>query len=116
MHHPACHFAAAGLSFWLMNWSGKPKPTVQPDALPGFPVALAVRIPVALVRDLQDGQLWLIHEPGYAEVAAEVVADVEAVLSDRTSFAGADRGRWLPAIREPEARRISRCSGELSGS
>lgn len=77
--------------------------TVQPDALPGFPVALAVRIPVALVRDLHDGQLWLIHEPGYAEAAAEVLADVAAVLREPHPLP-VPAEALATGIREPEAR------------
>lgn len=55
------------------------EPSVQPAALPGFPVALAVRVPVALIRERDSGVVWLLSEPGHEEAVNQVTMDIEAV-------------------------------------
>lgn len=79
------------------------EPTVQPAALPGFPVAMAVRVPVALVRDLQTGQAWLLTEPGHEQAVAQVTADIQAVLGYGNDATDAT-GNFATCIHEPDPR------------
>lgn len=78
------------------------EPTVQPPALPGFPVALAVRVPVALIRAHDSGHVWLVSEPGHESVIGQVRADIG--LAGRTGPQRAATGEALAAtIVEPDA-------------
>jgi len=47
-----------------------------PAAARGLPRALALRAPVALIRNRVSGAVFLVSEPGYAELAAQVQADL----------------------------------------
>lgn len=79
------------------------EPTVQPAALPGFPVALAVRVPVALIRDRESGQVWLLSEPGYETAVGQVTDDIETASSaDAGSAVGSQK--LATSITEPDPR------------
>ena len=66
------------------------EPTLQLSTDPVLPVAVATRIPVAVVLDRDTGDGWLIHEPDYAQQAAQVLADLAALKTDanRESVSG----------------------------
>jgi anthranilate synthase component 1 len=88
------------------------EPTVQPAALPGFPVAMAVRVPVALIRDLQNGQTWLVTEPGQEQAIAQVTADIQAVIGDG-NHATDSTGDLATCICEPDAREFLDAVGQV---
>jgi anthranilate synthase component 1 len=77
------------------------EPTVRPAALPGFPVALEVRVPVALIRERDKGQLWLLSEPGHEAAIRLVTEDIEAV-SAAGERAAAGPQRLAESIAEPD--------------
>lgn len=79
------------------------EPSVQAAALPGFPVALAVRVPVALIRDLDNGRVWLLTESGHEQAIAQVTADIQAVIGNRNQPTE-PAGNYAACIREPDAK------------
>ena len=52
-----------------------------PAARLAVPRALALRSPVALIRDRARAQVFLVSEPAYAELAAEVQADLDVPIA-----------------------------------
>lgn len=79
------------------------EPTVQPAALPGFPVALAVRVPVALIRDRHSGQAWLLSERGYESAVSKVIVDIAAASATGVRSAAGSR-KLATSITEPDPR------------
>ena len=76
------------------------EPTVGSAALSGFPVALAVRIPVALIRNRQSGQAWLLVEPGHEAAIAQIRADIDTAI--RASKPPHRTANLADCIREPD--------------
>ena len=77
------------------------EPTISSAALPGFPVALAVRIPVALIRCRQSGHTWLLAEPGQEPAVAQISADIDTAT--RTRQQSSDRtANFTDCIAEPD--------------
>jgi anthranilate synthase component 1 len=52
------------------------EPSLHLTTEPGLPIALATRIPVAVIRDRLRATAWIIAEPGSESVAEEVKADL----------------------------------------
>jgi anthranilate synthase component 1 len=80
---PELPFGGGWFVFLAYELVRETEPSVQPAALPGFPVALAVRVPVALIRARDNGQLWLSSEPGHEAAIMQVTADIEAISAAR---------------------------------
>ena len=55
------------------------EPVIDPPALPGFPVAFATRIPVAIVRARQTAAAWIVAEDDQDLAVQEVHRDVLAL-------------------------------------
>ncbi len=77
------------------------EPTVRPAALSGFPVALAVRIPVALIRDRHSGQAWVLAEPGNEPATAQITADIDTAIQAGNQPTGGTR-TFADHINEPD--------------
>jgi anthranilate synthase component 1 len=100
-HAPDLPFKGGWFVFLAYELVRETEPTVRPPALAGFPVALAVRIPVALIRERDSGQLWLVGEPGHEAAFAQLAADIEAVRSTGVQVAGGPEG-LAATIAEPD--------------
>jgi len=57
------------------------EPVVRLAPSPSIPVALAVRVPVAVVRDHLTRRAWIVAEPGREACAAGIKADVESAVA-----------------------------------
>ncbi len=60
------------------------EPRVSGGATPAGPVAVAVRVPVALVRNRRSGAAWLVAEPGHEPAAERLRADLSATARFRS--------------------------------
>ena len=98
---PELPFRGGWFVFLAYELVRETEPTVQPAALPGFPVALAVRVPVALIRARDSGQLWLSSEPGHEAAIMQVTADIEAISAARGP-AAAEAQQLAANIAEPD--------------
>ena len=65
-------FCGGWFLFLAYELAAQVEPTLALEAEAGVPVALAVRIPCALVLDRQRGQAWLVGEPGSEEYLAQI--------------------------------------------
>jgi anthranilate synthase component 1 len=71
------------------------EPSLRLQTRPGEPVAMATRVPVAVVRDRLRATAWIVAEPGYEAATKTIEADIErlespvnsvgAILADRLS-------------------------------
>jgi anthranilate synthase component 1 len=52
---------------------------------PDLPVALATRVPAAIVRDRQERLAWIVTEPGYESLIDEIRFDVENLVKTRST-------------------------------
>jgi anthranilate synthase component 1 len=57
------------------------EPSLRLAAEPGLPIALATRIPVAVIRDRLQATAWIISEPGWEAEAEAVEADIACLKS-----------------------------------
>lgn len=80
---PGLPFQGGWFIFLAYELVRETEPTVRSAALSGFPVALAVRIPVALIRDRHSGQAWLLAEPGNEPATVQMTADIDAAIRTR---------------------------------
>lgn len=55
------------------------EPSLRPRPLPGLPVAVATRVPAALVLDRLTGSAWAVAEPGHGSFRDELRADLLAL-------------------------------------
>ena len=55
------------------------EPTLALQTDPDCPVACAVRVPVAVIRDRFDRQAWIVAEAGCAQQTREIMQDLEAL-------------------------------------
>lgn len=98
---PELPFQGGWFVFLAYELVRETEPTVQPAALPGFPVALAVRVPVALIRERERGQVWLLGEAGCEAAMALVAADIEAAGGSGQPRSAA-RSKLATTITEPD--------------
>jgi anthranilate synthase component 1 len=98
---PELPFRGGWFVFLAYELVRETEPTVQPAALPGFPVALAVRVPVALIRARDNGQLWLSSEPGHEADIMQLTADIAATSAVRCR-AAAGTQQLAANIAEPD--------------
>lgn len=67
---------------------GQLEPTLQlPDTPVGLPIALAVRIPAAVIVDHLRGETIVVAEEGFAEAFAEIQTDMAATNVETQNFA-----------------------------
>ncbi len=59
-----------------------------PVAGQALPVACAVRIPAAIIRDRVLDQLWLVAEKDHADLITELEQDISQVVADTTHMPG----------------------------
>jgi anthranilate synthase component 1 len=60
----------------------EPRLNLRPS--PGLPVAMATRIPAAIVRDRLNSSAWIVAEPGYESTIVEIRRDIEAMNPGRS--------------------------------
>ncbi len=58
--------------------AGQIEPVLALPPFDGFPVAFAVRIPAAVVRDVSTGAVCVVAEAGCEPLVAQIVADIDA--------------------------------------
>lgn len=63
------------------------EPTLGLAAEPGVPVALAVRVPSAVIMDHLMGRAWLVAESGAEERLVQMLGDIDALSPDPDSDA-----------------------------
>jgi anthranilate synthase component 1 len=63
------------------------EPSLHLATEPGLPVAVATRIPIAVIRDRLRATAWIIAEPGSASAVKEVEADLAELKVCDDSFA-----------------------------
>jgi anthranilate synthase component 1 len=61
------------------------EPRLNLDPNPNLPIALATRVPAAIVRDRQQRLAWIVTEPGYESVIDEIRFDVENLVKTRVA-------------------------------
>jgi anthranilate synthase component 1 len=69
-------FCGGWFLFLAYELAAQVEPTLALDAEAGVPVALAVRVPCALILDRQRRQAWLVGEPGSEEHLAQMARDI----------------------------------------
>jgi anthranilate synthase component 1 len=83
---PVAAGAAEGLPFtggWFLFLAyellAETEPSLRPRPLPGLPVAVATRVPAALVLDRATGMAWAVAEAGHESFRSELRADLLAL-------------------------------------
>ena len=73
--------------FLLLGYelAGEVEPSLQLPQPGGLPVAVAVRVPVAMVRDRQTGSAWITAEAGYGAEARSLATALAASRAVRDS-------------------------------
>lgn len=66
------------LSYELL---GETEPSLDPPTLPDLPVAIATRVPAAVLLDRATGAAWGIAEPGHGSLRDELQADLAALAA-----------------------------------
>jgi anthranilate synthase component 1 len=61
----------------------EPRLKLTPD--PNIPVAMATRIPAAIVRDRHRSSAWIVAEPGYEKVISEIQRDIAILRVARSA-------------------------------
>ena len=75
------------------------EPTIRTREPPAGPVAFATRVPVAVVRNRDTGQAWIVAENGHHDQAVEVARDIQrSPVGRRIGSAGS----LVTAITEPD--------------
>ena len=77
------------------------EPGIRAPSVPGVPVAVATRIPVALVRDRASGLAWIVAEPGQQEAINALRSDLR--VAGARSHPGAVGRRLVTDTVEPDA-------------
>ena len=98
---PRLPFRGGWFIFLAYELVRETEPTVRATARSGFPVALAVRIPVALIRNRHSGQAWLMAESGNEPATAQLTADIDAVIRAGNRPTG-DTRTFAVGIHEPD--------------
>ncbi len=90
--------------------AGQIEPSIRVPDPPEGPVAVATRIPVALVRNRQTGRAWIVAESGHGDAVAELRRDLAACASSPrsstrevrlvTGICEPDPGEFLAAVAE----------------
>lgn len=103
---PTGPFAGGWFLLFGYELAGEVEPSLHLPRPGGLPVAVAVRVPVALVRDRQAGSAWITAEPGHEDDARALAAalsqsralraDVAPLLAGGVSEAPA--GEFLAAV------------------
>ncbi len=98
----------AGGWFLLLGYelAGEVEPSLRLPRAAGQPVAVAVRVPVALVRDRQTQTAWITAEAGHEQEAralADALRDARAVPADARPLLGgsiseAPAGEFIAAV------------------
>jgi len=71
---------------------------------PRQPVAVALRIPVALIRDRSSASAWIVAEPGHEASIALILADIERLAA--ATAPAAPRGRLVETLEATPAARF----------
>jgi len=98
-------FTGGWFLFLAYELAAEVEPVLQLDADPGLPVALAVRIPAAVIHDRLERKTWTLCEPGHRHLAPRLAADLAqaspAVGLDKVSFKALSEDepdRYLAAV------------------
>jgi anthranilate synthase component 1 len=83
-------FRGGWFLFLAYELAAQIEPTLRLQAEPDVPVALAVRVPAALILDRLQECAWLVAEPGAEHLVESMLADVEhlGVIADPSSTVG----------------------------
>jgi anthranilate synthase component 1 len=103
--HPALPgppFTGGWFIFMAYELLREAEPGLQPPAVPGQPVAFAIRFPVALVRERRSGRAWISAESTAADDARQVAADVRAAISASPLAPQASGGLLASGLAEPD--------------
>lgn len=78
----ALPFRGGWFLFLAYELATQVEPILGLTAEPGVPVALAVRVPCAVIMDHQLGQAWLVAESGAEDRLVQILADIDALGPD----------------------------------
>lgn len=85
------------------------EPTLRLPRYDGFPTALAVRVPAALVRNRRTQHVCLVTERGHEHRADQILADLDGLDGDQTPQPQGDRQMLVDGtlIEEPASRYVA---------
>lgn len=108
LHDARVPFCGGWFLFCAYELLAEIEPTVPAPRDPAdpLPVAAAVRVPVAVLRDQRDRVAWLVAEPGHDDAVAAVRADLAAAVPHPAAIgaltagplAEDDGARYLDAV------------------
>ena len=93
--------------------AGEIEPSIRLLDPPEGPVAFATRVPVALVRNRQTGQTWIVAEPGHGDAMAELRRDLTRCAASPRPPARA--GLLVTGISEPDPREFLAAVAQIRG-
>jgi len=74
-------FGGGWFVFLGYELAGEVEPSLCMGPGPGSPIAVATRIPVAVIRDRLQATAWIVAETGWEAAAAEVEEDIGRILT-----------------------------------
>jgi 4-amino-4-deoxychorismate synthase (2-amino-4-deoxychorismate-forming) component I len=85
-HAPNINLPFTGGWFLILGYelAQQIEPTLNLKTLSDSPVAIALRIPVAVIRDRREQQAWIVAEAGYDEEVGQVMRDLEILQANGT--------------------------------
>lgn len=76
---PSLPFTSGWLLYLGYELAGQIEPSLKLHAPKALPIAWAVRVPAAIVRERPSGRCWLVAETAHSELLASMAADLQSV-------------------------------------